>query len=92
MCTLQYSVMEVFAHMLLDKEVVGSTAEQFAMEYEVLMSNDDRVIKDFHTAEYFRLGCHWVKENVKFLPAPTKQSLVKERQRLLFHVTYRWET
>jgi adenylate kinase len=36
--------------MLLDKEVVGNTAEHFAIEYEVLMSNDDRVIKDFHTA------------------------------------------
>ena len=58
--------------MLLDKEVVGNTAEHFAIEYEVLMSNDDRVIKDFHTAAYFRLGCLWVKENigehVKFLP------------------------
>jgi hypothetical protein len=69
---VHYNIMEVIAHMLLDKEVVGNTAEHFAIEYEVLMSNDDRVIKDFHSAEYFRLGCHWVKENigehVKFLP------------------------
>ena len=69
---VHYNVMEVIAHLLLDKDVVGETAEHFAVDFEMPMSDGDRVIRDFHTAEYFRLGSNWVRDNigehVKFLP------------------------
>jgi hypothetical protein len=69
---VHYNVMEVIAQLLLDKDIVGENAEKFALDFEPLLCNDERVIKDFHTAEYFRLGSKWVKENVgahvKFLP------------------------
>jgi hypothetical protein len=58
--------------MRLDKDVVGVNVEHIAIDNQVLIPHGDMVIRDFHTAEYFRLGCKWVKEhvgdNAKFLP------------------------
>jgi hypothetical protein len=47
------NVMEVIAQLLPDKAIVGEKAEKFALDFEPILCNDERVIKDFHTAEFF---------------------------------------
>jgi hypothetical protein len=69
---VHYNIMDVICQQLLDSEVVGEQGEHFAVDFEMKLLNGKRVISDFHTGEYFRLGSAWVKanvgENVKFLP------------------------
>jgi hypothetical protein len=67
-----YDILAVLSHQLIDERVVGSRGENFALGFEYRSVEGKRVISDFHTAEYFRRGCEWVRENVgpnvKFLP------------------------
>jgi hypothetical protein len=67
-----HDILQVIAQQLLDNKIVGNYGENFAVDFELKEVNGERIISDFHTAEYMRMGSEWVKENigpnVKLLP------------------------
>jgi hypothetical protein len=58
--------------MMIDPLVVGLSGEHFALDYECKNDGKERIISDFHTAEYFRLMSEHIKKevgpDVKLLP------------------------